>query len=157
LNHLVGAALLLAIAPDPSVTSPDAADRAALEALARANDAAWNAKDSAALSRQYTPDGTLRVGADAPVHFGREAVTRFLQASFARRPEGYRHLTRIDHVTMVTADIAIADNHVRVERCERAQCSLVREFANSSLVVRQADGWKLHSVRAQPLPPRDRQ
>ena len=53
---------------------------------------------------------------------------------------------------MVTPDLAVADGYVRVERAEAGGWTLVREFVSNSLVVRVAGHWKLHSVRANPLP-----
>lgn len=132
---------------------PTPADRAALERLAAENDAAWTAKDWDSITGQYAETGTLRVGPDAPVHLGRAAIGRFFRSSFERRAAGFRHVTRLDNIEMVTPDLAIADARVRVERAEAGGgWSLVREFTNSSLVVREGNRWKLHSVRANPLP-----
>lgn len=131
---------------------PGPADRAALERLAAANDAAWTAKDWAAITRQYAESGTLRVAPTAPIEIGRESIARFFQASFERRPPGFRHVTRIDNIEMVAPDLAVADGYVRVERSGPAGWTLVREFTSSSLVVRERGQWKLHSVRANPLP-----
>ncbi len=129
-----------------------APDRAALERLAADNDSAWTAKDWASITGQYVAEGTLRVAPAAPIQVGRSAIGRFFRESFGRRPAGFRHVTRIDHIEMVTPDLAIADGYVRVERAEAGGWSLVREFASSSLVVRESGRWKLHSVRANPLP-----
>lgn len=131
---------------------PPAADRAALEQLASANDAAWTAKDWAAITGQYSEAGTLRVAPTARIEIGREAIGRFFQASFGRRPAGFRHVTRIDNIEMVTPDVAIADGYVRVERAQGSGWELMRGFASSSLIVREGGQWKLHSVRANPLP-----
>lgn len=53
---------------------------------------------------------------------------------------------------MVAPGMALADGYVRVERRGPASWTLVREFTSSSLVVRENGEWKLHSVRATPLP-----
>ena len=131
---------------------PAPVDRVEMERLAADNDAAWTAKDWARITGQYAASGTLRVGPAAPVELGREAIGRFFQAAFARRPEGFRHVTDLLHIEMVTPDLAIADGHVRVERAEGEGWALVREFSSSSLVIREGGAWKLHSVRAHPLP-----
>lgn len=131
---------------------PGASDREALERLAAANDAAWTAKDWAAITGQYVESGTLRVAPTAPIQIGRDMIARFFQTSFERRPAGFRHVTRIDNIEMVAPDVAVADGHVRVERASPGGWALVREFTSSSLVVREGRQWKLHSVRATPLP-----
>lgn len=143
--------MALALGGTAAAAPPGAADRAALERLAAANDSAWTAKDWSAITGQYVESGTLRVAPTAPIQIGRPAIERFFKASFERRPAGFRHVTRIDHIELVAPDIAVADGHVRVERSGPDGWTLVREFANSSLVVRQGGRWKLHSVRATPL------
>ena len=132
---------------------PSPSDRAELERLAAANDSAWTAKDWATIAGQYVESGTLRVAPTAPIEIGRGAITRFFQASFERRPAGFRHVTRIDNIEMVAPGVAIADGYVRVERAAAEGWTLLREFTSSSLVVRENGQWKLHSVRATPLPP----
>lgn len=145
--------ILLALAGSAAAAPPAPADRAALERLAADNDAAWTAKDWVTITGQYAEGGTLRVGPGEPIHAGRAAIARFFQASFGRRAAGLRHVTRIDHVEMVTPDVAIADGHVRVERAtDGGGWSLAREFVSSTIVVRERGHWKLHSVRANPLP-----
>lgn len=146
------AALVLGSASG-AAAPPAPADRAALEKLAADNDSAWTARDWAAITGQYAETGTLRVGPDAPIHLGRAAIGRFFKASFERRAAGFRHVTRLENVELVTPDLAIADGRVRVARSgPGGGWSLVREFTNSSLVVRESGRWKLHSVRATPLP-----
>ena len=135
-----------------AATSPSDADRIALARLAAENDAAWTRKDLAAILKQYAADGTLRVGPAAKMEKGEEEIRRFFQTSFARRPDGFRHLTELRNIEMIGPDIAMADAHVRVERADGEGWALVREFSNNSLVVREGKTWKLHSVRAYPLP-----
>ncbi|HEX8222262.1 MAG TPA: nuclear transport factor 2 family protein [Allosphingosinicella sp.] len=146
--------ILLALAASAAAAAPPApADRAALERLAADNDAAWTARDWATITGQYADQGSLRVGPGEPIHAGRAAISRFFKAAFGRRGAGFRHVTRIDRIEMVTGDVAIADGHVRVERAaEGGGWSLAREFTSSSLLVRDGGRWKLHSVRATPLP-----
>ena len=133
--------------------APVETDRASLERLAAENDAAWDGKDWAKITDQYVAGGTLRVAPAATVETGRDAIRRFFQASFSRRPDGFRHVTEIRHIEMVTPDLAIADGHVRVEKAEGSGWKLLREFSSNSLIIRVKGVWKLHSVRAYPLPP----
>lgn len=152
-GRMIVAAALALVSAGAAAAPPSASDRTALERLAADNDSAWTAKDWASITGQYVAGGTLRVAPTAPIEIGRAAIGRFFQASFKRRPAGFRHITRIDNIDMVTPDLAIADGYVRVERSEAGgSWTLVREFASSSLVVREGGRWKLHSVRANPLP-----
>lgn len=131
---------------------PPEADRIALERLAAENDSAWNRKDVAAILNQYAADGTLRVSPAAKMEKGEEEIRTFFQASFARRGDGFRHVTELRNIEMIAPGIAMADAHVRVEKANGSGWALVREFSNNSLVVREGESWKLHSVRAYPLP-----
>jgi uncharacterized protein (TIGR02246 family) len=151
LSLAAAAALTLSALP-ANAAPPAEADRQALTKLATDNDTAWNVKDAATILGQYAAEGTLRVGHDSSVLAGREAIGRFFDAAFARRPDGFRHVTRIDHIEMITPDMALADGYVRVERAgDNVAWTLVREFRSNSLVVREGGEWRLHSVRAHPL------
>lgn len=144
--------MALALGGAAAAAPPGAADRAALERLAADNDAAWTAKDWSTITGQYVQSGTLRVAPTARIEIGRAEIERFFKASFQRRPAGLRHVTRIDNIEMIAPGVAIADGYVRVERSDPGGWTLIREFASSSLVVREGGRWKLHSVRATPLP-----
>ena len=148
---LIGASCI-ACATSQAVAAPlGDGDRSALERLAAANDAAWGSKDVAALAGQYTSDGTVRVSPQAPVIAGKTSVTKFFSEAFARRNGVHRHITNLDHIELITPDMALADAGVRVERQEAdGSWSLVRTFRNLSVAVRETDGWKLRSVRAIP-------
>lgn len=148
LVSMIGA---LAWSAAATASPPAAADRMALERLAAENDAAWDRKDVVAILKQYAVDGTLRIGPAAKMEKGEEEIRTFFRESFARRPDGFRHLTELRNIEMIAPDIAMADAHVRVEKADGNGWALVREFSNNSLVVREGKTWKLHSVRAYPL------
>ena len=149
LAWMIGA---LAWSAAAAAAPPSEADRVALERLAAENDAAWDRKDVAAILKQYAAGGTLRVGPAAKMEKGEEEIRTFFQASFARRADGFRHVTELRNIEMIAPGIAMADAHVRVERADGNGWALVREFSNNSLAVREGKTWKLHSVRAYPLP-----
>ena len=119
---------------------PLPADRAALERLAADNDSAWTARDWLRSPANMPSRGTLRVAPTGPIQIGRAAIERFFKTSFERRPAGFRHVTRIDNIEMVSPEMAVADGYVRVERSGPAGWSLVREFASSSLVFVRTAG-----------------
>jgi ketosteroid isomerase-like protein len=152
MNLCAFVAVLLLAAPMPVSAAPvSGADRRALEGLAAANDAAWNAKDVPAMAGQYTADGSVRVSPQLPVVAGNGPVSKFFGEAFARRQGVFRHITTLDHVEAVAPDMALADAGVRVEKQEAdGSWSLVRSFRNISLVVRENGQWKLRSVRAIP-------
>lgn len=150
---LIACLSLLGIAQaKPALALPVSdADRKALERLAAANDAAWNAKDVTTMAGQYATDGSVRVSPQAPVINGRSAITKFFGEAFGRRQGVHRHITTLDHVEQIAPNEALADASVRVERQDAdGSWSLVRTFRNVSLVVREGGSWKLHSVRAIP-------
>lgn len=141
------------VATSAIAAPPDAADFAAMKKLARLNDAAWDAGDANAISTGYVADGTLRLS-DAPEAFeGREAVRGYVVQSFAKRPAGFRHITKLDRVDMLTPDLAFTDASVRVEKSNPdGSWSLIREYRNNTIAVRQGKQWKLRTVRAYAQP-----
>ena len=149
----VGVLWLAFAVTEPALASPPSeVDRAALQQLAAANDAAWGDKDVTTISTQYVADGSLRVSPQAPVISGREQVTEFFDRAFARRQGTHRHITELDNIELISPDMALADAGVRVERQEAdGSWSLVRTFRSVTLAVRGGGTWKLRSVRAIPM------
>lgn len=144
-------ALLLSLASPAYAASLTEADRKELEQLAAANDAAWNAKDVSTMTGQYAQGGSVRVSPASPVVSGRGPVSEFFGEAFGRRQGSYRHITTLDHIEAVTHDMALADAGVRVEQRQAdGSWSLVRQFRNISLVIRENGRWKLRAVRAIP-------
>lgn len=131
---------------------PNEIDRRALEQLAADNDAAWGSKDVATISTQYADAGSVRVSPQSPVIVGRQPVTGFFEEAFSRRKGTHRHITNLDHIELISPDMALADAAVRVEREEiDGTWTLVRTFRSVSLAVREGLIWKLRAVRAIPL------
>lgn len=145
-------AAVLMTATGALAAAPSATDRVALEKLAADNDAAWNAKNVAVVSGQYVADASLRLGTSA-AHDGREAVRAYFTRAFGARQGNLRHVSKVDNIDMVTPDLAFADAYVRVERDNSdGTVTLMREFRNHSIVVRENGQWRMRAVRAHPLP-----
>lgn len=149
---ILTAAALMMTAANACAEPPRAEDRAALEKLAADNDAAWNVKDVDGVMAQYAGDGSLRLGGGEAFN-GLPAVRRYFTSAFAQRQGELRHVTKLDNLDLVTPDIAYADAYVRVER-ENGDGSftLMREFRNHSLVVRENGRWRMRAVRAHVMP-----
>lgn len=149
-THLALAAIAL-LATGAHAMPPSPTDLSALEALAAANDLAWNAADATAISRQYTTDSSLRLSPMDSALIGREAVRTYFARVFGQRPPGMRHISRLERVEMIAPDLAFADVHVRVEQREGDGWALAREFVNHSVLRRENGIWHLHAVRAHRL------
>lgn len=150
MKGLITALAVLAVVGQAQAAAPAEADRAALMALAAANDEAWDAGDADRIGAQYAADGTLRIGHIEGTRRGRDSIRTYFATVFAGRPQGLRHITRIDHIEMIRDDLAFADGIVRVERAgEGGTWTLMRTFRNHSVAVRENGTWRLHSVRAQ--------
>jgi uncharacterized protein (TIGR02246 family) len=154
--------LLLAVAallPHSAAAAPAGPqDRAALQALAHAADAAWDKRDVDAMMKNYAADATLRLGGmDAPVQ-GLPKLRAFFTQGFAARTGELRHVTMIDHVELSGPDLALADGQVLIQRRgSDGSWSTIREFANMSVAVREGGQWKLSAVRGYPVEPKARQ
>ncbi len=137
---------LVAAAPAP-------ADRQQLEQLAALNDHYWNEKDVERISGQYADDATVRIG-HAQVLQGKAGIRAFFAAAFSRREGEFRHVSKVEHLEVLSPDLVLADNQVRVERADgKGGWAPVREFRTNSLAVRDGATWKLRAVRGHPLAP----
>jgi uncharacterized protein (TIGR02246 family) len=89
------------------------ADRAAIEALISAEDAAWNAGDAVAYSRAITPDCVFTniFGAVFAGHPGFEAQHARIFSTIYR---GTRLQQKVDHLRFVRPDVAIVDTTAKV-------------------------------------------
>lgn len=128
------------------------ADRIAVEALAGAADAAWNARDYKGLSAMYVEDGTLQVSGTAVEGVG--AIHEYFRKSFARLDPAMRHITQVTGLHPQSNDVVLADTLVRLVRQDAQGEQTVREFSTVTVVVRRDGQWKLSGVRAYPLPAR---
>ena len=149
--------LAAAILPAAALAAPAGPqDRAALQALAHAADAAWDKRDVDAMLTTYAEDATLRLGGMAAPVQGRTALRAFFEQGFAARSGELRHVTRIDHVELAGRDLAVADGQVLIQRRRPdGAWETVRAFANMSVAVRQGGAWKLSAIRGYPVPPSD--
>lgn len=128
------------------------AEMRAVEAAATQADANWNARDAAGLSAMYTGDATLVVGGTEVLR-GREAVLAYFTRSFARTPASMRHTTLVDRMIVLAPDLVWADTRVALDDAGASgQLTRVRDFNTLTLLRKQDSQWKLHTVRAYPVP-----
>ncbi len=154
MRMMISAAALLMAATGAMAAPPSAADRAALENLARESDRDWDAKALDSFTLHHTPDGSVRI-AGAPAIVGEAALRAYFGRAFGNRPDGFRHVSTLEGVEMLDPNTAVADTYVRVERRQPdGSWALQRDFRTYSVVVRSNGEWKLRSVRASPLPPK---
>jgi len=144
---LLAAATALMI-PVASAAPPNDADRVALTRLAADLDAVWDSGDPAAVSALYTVDGSLRMD-DRLIVQGRDAVLAYFVETIGRRPDGARHVTRVENIDMLTPDLALVDTQVSIERDGAQGREVLVQFHNQTVSSRQTDGWRFRVVRAQ--------
>lgn len=154
------------------------AERRAVEAAAEEADANWNARDAAALAAMYSDDATLLVGGREPMLRGREAVLAYFTTSFARAPASLHHTTTLDRMIVLAPDLVWADTRVALDdiavggtavegtavegaavggtavegAAVEGRRTRVRDFHTLTLLRRTDGQWKLHAVRAFPVP-----
>lgn len=148
---LIGLAALFTAAAAGAAPMPPA-ERASLDALAAANDAAWNQGDAAAIAASYAEDATLRLaGMDAPLA-GRPAIRAYFERSFGARQGTMRHITEVQTIERIGPDLAFADARVRVERLRGDAWEPAGIFLNHSLLRREQGQWRMIALRAHRLP-----
>lgn len=156
MRKLLLAAIAATMTQAASATPPTDADRALLTRIAAQLDAVWDEGDPAAVSAFYAADGTLRLDS-RPLVEGRAAVQRYFEETISRRPAGARHVTEVDHIDMLTPDLAFVDARARIER-ETAQGGreVLAHFHNQTLASREGGQWRFRAVRAQRMVPTGR-
>lgn len=135
----------------PTGLSVSSADQAALHAVADRSDRVWNEKDTDGMAAIYAQDGMLRLAGEAPL-VGRASMRDYFAQAFARRPPGFRHVTRITHFQALTPDLVLTDGDVSVDQQQAdGSWTVMRRFRTNSVAVRRENGWELLAVRAIPL------
>jgi uncharacterized protein (TIGR02246 family) len=151
MRKAIGLAAILSAGAASAAPLP-AAERAVLEAVAAANDAAWNAGDAATIAGGYAEDATLRLSGMTSALAGRPAIRAFFEKSFAARRETMRHITQVQTIEQIGPDLAFADSHVRVERRSGDGWELAASYLNHSLLRRENGQWRMIALRANKLP-----
>jgi ketosteroid isomerase-like protein len=83
---------------------------------------------------------------------GQPALRAFFAKGFGARSGELRHVTKIDHAELTAADLAVADGQVLIQqRTADGSWQTVREFANTSVAVRQGGRWKVSAIRGYPV------
>jgi uncharacterized protein (TIGR02246 family) len=133
------------VAGQPSPAST-AAENAVRETVA-AYIAAYNQKDVAKLVDFFTPDGTL-IDSENVATRGREAITQEFSEAFEER-SSYTLQGKIDHIRLITPDVAQAEGVSRLESPKEA--TIANQFV--VLLARQGQAWKIAEIRDYPAPP----
>ena len=145
------AAIALFLATPAPAAEPSPQDRTALLQLAERMDRAWTAADADANAALFASDATARFDTE-PLGRGREAIRRQFQAFFKDRPAGLRHATTIERMELLAPGLTLWDAEVRVKRRQPAgHWETLTRIRNVTVAVRQADGWRIKTVRAFPI------
>lgn len=146
---LLSASLVAAV--PAHAAEPPASDRIELQRLAERMDQAWTAADADANANLFASKATARFGEDQ-LGEGRDAIREQFRSFFKDRPAGLRHVTNIERIERLGPDLALWDAEVRVEKQQSSgNWVAVTRIRNISVVVRQADGWRIRTVRAFPV------
>lgn len=82
---------------------------------------------------------------------GQRALETLFRESFADRPSGLRHVTRMIYFEEPAPGLAVADADVAIEeRNSKGEWKAVKRFHSIYLSTQTGDGWKLRSMRSFP-------
>lgn len=95
--------------PDPSV----------IHELGIDFDAAWNARDAAAVGGLFLDDADLQVPR-GDMFRGREQIEQYYTSAFANMPPDRRHSITFQHVRFLTSEVAIGDGPALILRAGAA-------------------------------------
>jgi uncharacterized protein (TIGR02246 family) len=152
--HLLAIVLLaVALVVPRTAAALDAGDEEVLRALAAHSDQLWNDRDAEALSTLFAADADLAIGDHTQVA-SRERIRGYFVNSFAQMPTDLRHVMDVRALREVAPGVVLADGEVRIERANAdGTRTVLRRFANTTLLVRAGGDWRFMAVRAVPVPP----
>jgi uncharacterized protein (TIGR02246 family) len=140
-----GRPLAVPVAPPGEAAAPTAAEKAVRTTL-EAYVAAYNQKDAAKLVEFFTPEGTL-IDPENVATRGREAIAEQFFDAFSDRST-YTLSAKIDHIRLITPDVAQAEGESRLESPKEA--TIANQFV--VLLARQGAAWKIVEIREYPAP-----
>lgn len=158
--HFAALAAALALALSPVAQAASGAeplscrgseDLAALQRYADEVDAAWNARDAAALSARYSSDATLGLERSGVRASGREEIHRYFSQSLQAVPPGVLHRTVVRRATPLGQALCLTDNAVTLVRAGAdGRFETLNTFSTLTVLQRQgaAAGWDIVAVRA---------
>ena len=153
MRSLAFVAFAISVASVAFAAEPAPADRQQLMQLAEQMDHAWTAGDAEANAQLFAVDATARFGNDR-LASGREEILAQFQSFFNDRPQGLRHVTKIERVERLNHELAMWDAEVRVEgQRPPGQWVTLTTIRNVTIAARQREGWRIKSVRAFPVSP----
>lgn len=153
MRSLAFLAFAISFASEAYAAEPAPADRQQLMQLAEQMDHAWTAGYAEANAQLFAVDATARFGNDR-LASGREEILAQFQSFFNDRPQGLRHVTKIERVERLNHELAMWDAEVRVEgQRPPGQWVTLTTIRNVTIAARQREGWRIKSVRAFPVSP----
>lgn len=148
---LVVAALLASVDNPAASRARPASTSHPTDVVLHATDTAWDAKDGRAMARLFTDDGSFRMPGMSVVK-GRKALEAMFTDSFADRPAGLRHITRVQYSEQLGPGSAMTDADVSIEqRDAKGRWNAVKRFHGIYLFARAGGVWKLRSMRSFPV------
>lgn len=116
-----------------------------------AGDAAWNARDAAALANTFTLDGHNTI-LNTPVDLrGRDAIRSYFENSLAKADRALRHRTVVEELTPVGDAVVVAAVRVSLVKVNAdGSETVVRKFTGTSVIVKDGDAWRIRVNRVHP-------
>lgn len=150
-NSLIVAALVAGTS-DPLFSQPRRASVPhSIAALLKQSDLAWDAMNGRAMASLFTDDGSFRMPGMSAIQ-GRKALQAMFSDSFADRPAGLRHITRVQYSEQLGPASVLTDADVSIEKRDaKGQWKAVKSFHSIYLFARTGGTWKLRSMRSFPI------
>jgi uncharacterized protein (TIGR02246 family) len=147
-TRLAGPTLVASLLLARAVTAGDPADEAAVRAHFEAFTEAWVKGDAKAVAAGYAEDADL-VRPGEPKVEGRAAIETFYARVFAGPLKGVAKKMTVDHVRLVTPDVAVVDSSYTLDR---AAPVLRARGLSVTILVKRGASWTTVSSRSYRLP-----
>jgi len=131
----------------PAAQAPDrVADEAEIRAMVAKHESEVNARDFAAFSTSFAPEGDVIVQG-SPKATGPQAIQAAMEAGWASAPADRRITLTVDQIRFVGNDAAIVDNTGRYSAAD------VPADRATAVLERRDGSWKIIALRIFPGPP----
>lgn len=116
-------------------------------------DATWLARDAERFGQLFTEQASFGfVGRGSSLE-GRAAILQHFRKQFARQAADLHHVSEVREIRVIAPGIVAVDGKVEVLRAGLGESAEpLRRFAIFAVMLRSADEWQIHLLRAYRLP-----
>lgn len=144
------APMSVARSQEASAVAP--ADDPAIRSHWQAIDRHWDERDAERFSELFATDAIFEIVKGGQRLEGRDAIRSHFSQQFPGFAPELRHRTTVEGVRFPSPDVGIVEGGVEILRLAEGEgAAVLRRFSIAGVMLRTADGWRIHTLHAYPL------